>query len=126
MIRLYLILLKAFWFLHISFVQMVKFEFIAHFPVDHFPPLVLPSLILFLRELDSLIMGLIILSLSPHNQYLLFCFVFSAFALTYLILMALFCTAVRRDSVSLLRCPFNFTCFLLEMSIQLFFFPLLF
>ena len=51
-------------------------------------------------------MWLIVSSLSPHNLQLLFCCVLSIFALTYLILMALFCVAIRRDSVSLLRFPF--------------------
>ena len=54
----------------------------------------------------SLIMWLIVLSLSPHSLQLLFCCVLSILALIWLVLMALFCAAIRRDSVSLLKFPF--------------------
>ena len=40
-------------------------------------------------------------SLSLHNLHLLFCCVLSILASLLLVLMALFCTAIRRDSVSL-------------------------
>ena len=40
----------------------------------------------------------IISSLSPQNLHLLFCCILSNFALTSFDLMALFCTAIRRDS----------------------------
>ena len=53
--------------------------------------------------LHSLIMWLIILSLSPHNLHLLFRCILSILTLIWLVLMALFCAAIRRDSVSLLR-----------------------
>ena len=56
--------------------------------------------------LHSLIMGLMILSLSPHNLHLLFCCVLSILGLILLVLIALFCAAIRRDSVSLLRFSF--------------------
>ena len=56
--------------------------------------------------LHSLIMWLIVSSLSPHNLHLLFCCVLSILALIWLVLMALFCAAIRRDSVSLLKFPF--------------------
>ena len=56
--------------------------------------------------LHSLIMWLIILSLSPHSLHLLFCCVLSILTLIGLVLMALSCAAIRRDSVSLLRFPF--------------------
>ena len=49
----------------------------------------------------SLMMWLIVSFLSPHNLHLLFCFVLSILALIRLVLMALFCAAIRRDSVSL-------------------------
>ena len=55
--------------------------------------------------LCSLIMWLII-SLLPHKQHFLFCCVFSIFAFKKLVLIALFCAAIRRDSVSLLRLLF--------------------
>ena len=45
-------------------------------------------------------------SLSPHSLHLLFCFVLCILALIWLVLMALFCAAIRRDSVSLLKFPF--------------------
>ena len=50
--------------------------------------------------LHLFIMRLIVSSLSPDNQRLLFCCVLSILALPYLVLMALFCVAIRRDSVS--------------------------
>ena len=55
---------------------------------------------------QSLIMCLMILSLSPHNRHLLFCCVLVILVSIWLVLMALFCGAIRRDSVSLLRFPF--------------------
>ena len=56
--------------------------------------------------LHSLIMWLIVSSISPHNLHLLFCCVLSILTLIWLVLIGLFCAAIRRDSVSLLRCPF--------------------
>ena len=56
--------------------------------------------------LHSRIMWLMVSSLSPHNRHLLFCCVLSILVLIWLVLMALFCSAVRRDFVSLLRFPF--------------------
>ena len=56
--------------------------------------------------LHSLIVWLIVSSLSPYNQHLLFCCVLSIFFLIWLVLTALFCAAIRRDSVSLLKFPF--------------------
>ena len=56
--------------------------------------------------LHSLIMWSIVSSLSPHNLYLLFYWVLFILALIWLVLMALFCAAVRRDSASLLKFPF--------------------
>ena len=53
--------------------------------------------------LHSLIMWLIVSSLSPHNLHLLFCCVLSILAFIWLVLMALFCAAIRKDSVSRLR-----------------------
>ena len=44
-----LILEDGFWFMHISFRNMVKFQFLAQFPVDHLPHPVVSSLILLLR-----------------------------------------------------------------------------
>ena len=56
--------------------------------------------------LHPLIMWLIVSSLSPHSLHLLFCCVLSILTLIWLVLMALSCAAIRRDSVSLLRFPF--------------------
>ena len=50
--------------------------------------------------LHSLIMWLIVSSLSPHNLHLLFCWVLSILAFISLVLMTLFCAAIRKDSVS--------------------------
>ena len=56
--------------------------------------------------LHSFIMWLIISSLSPHSLYLLFCWVLSILTLIWLVLLALFGAAIRKDSVSLLKFPF--------------------
>ena len=50
--------------------------------------------------MHSLIMWLIVFSRSPHSLNLLFCYVLSILALISLVLMASFCAALRRDSVS--------------------------
>ena len=54
----------------------------------------------------SLIMWLMVSSLSPHSLHLLFCWVLSILALIWLVLTALSCAAIRRDSVSLLKFHF--------------------
>ena len=51
----------------------------------------------------SLIMWLIVSSLSLHCLHLLFCCVLSILAFIWLVLIALFCAAIRRDFVSLLK-----------------------
>ena len=56
--------------------------------------------------LHSLIMWLMVSSQSPHNLHLLFCRVLSILALIWLVLISLFCAAISRDSVSLLKFPF--------------------
>ena len=50
----------------------------------------------------SLIMWLTVSTLPPHSLHLLFCYVLFILALKWLVLMALSCAAIRRDSVSLL------------------------
>ena len=91
---------------------------------------------LYANLLYSLFMWLIVSHLSPRNLYLLFCCVFF-YSCFDIVLMALFCAVVRRDSVSLLRFSFlchvhvfswkiSFVCLWLEMCIQLFFFLFLF
>ena len=56
--------------------------------------------------LHSVIIWLMVSSLSPHNLYLLFCCVLSILALIWLVLIALFYAAMRRDPVSLSKFPF--------------------
>ena len=56
--------------------------------------------------LHSLVIWLMVSSLSLHNVHLLFCCVLSILALIWLVLTALFCAAIRRDSVFLLKFPF--------------------
>ena len=57
--------------------------------------------------LHSFIMfRLTVSSLSPYSLHLLWCWVLSILALIWLVLMALSCAAIWRDSVSLLRFPF--------------------
>ena len=53
--------------------------------------------------LHSLIMWLMFSSLSPHRLHLLFFCVLSILALIWLVHTALFCAAISRDSVSLLK-----------------------
>ena len=56
--------------------------------------------------LHSLMMWLMVSSLSLHPLHLLFCWVLSNLALIWLVLKVLFCAAIRRDSVSLLKLHF--------------------
>ena len=56
--------------------------------------------------LHSLIMWLIVSSLSPHSLHLLFCWYLSILVLIWLVIMALFCAAIRRDFVFLEKFPF--------------------
>ena len=87
-----LILLNRFWVEHIPFVCMVKLQFLAQFPVDHFPTQ----------------LCLVLYSICANLLYslIMFCCILSILALIWLVLMVLFCAAIRRDSVSLLRFPF--------------------
>ena len=55
--------------------------------------------------LHSLTMWLIVTYQSQHNLHLLFCCTLSILALISLVLMALFCAAIKRDLVSLVRFP---------------------
>ena len=75
----------------------------------------------FANLLHSLFMWGVISSLSPHSLHLLLCSVFSILTLILLVLIALFCAAIRRDSVSFLRFPFHsqvqiFSCLMLFIS----------
>ena len=80
-----------------------------------------PVLYSFCANLLHSLMWLMVSSLSPHSLYLLYCCVLSIIALIWLILMALFCAALRRYSVSLLKFPLLspvhvFSCELLFIS----------
>ena len=55
--------------------------------------------------LHSFIMWVIVSFLSPHSLHLLFSCDLSILALIWLVLMALFWAAIRRNSISLLRSP---------------------
>ena len=72
--------------------------------------------------LHLLIMLLMVSTLSPHNLYLLFYYVFYILGLIWLVLKALFCADIRRDSVSLLKFLFiaTFTFCLLESFSHMF------
>ena len=63
-------------------------------------------LYLFCANLRHSLITRLVSSLSPHNLRLLFCCVLSVLSLIWLVLMALFCAAIRGDFVSLLRFPF--------------------
>ena len=69
--------------------------------------------------LHSLIMRLMVSTQSPQNLYLVFCCVLSILTLIWLVLMALFCAAIRRDLVSLLGFDFlsHVQVFSCEMSL---------
>ena len=86
---------------------MFKVKCLAHLLVDHLAHPVVSSLYSFCANLlHSLIMWLMVSSPSPYSLYLLFCGVLSILALIWLVLMALSCASIRRDSVSLLWFPF--------------------
>ena len=69
--------------------------------------------------LHLLIMWLMVSSLSPHSLVLLFCCVLSILALIWLVLMVVFCSAIRRDSVSLLK--FLFLSYIQVLSSEMLF-----
>ena len=72
-----------------------SFNFLHNSQLINFPHQVVSS------WQPSLLMRLIVSSLSPHNLHWLFRFVLSIFALTWLVLIALFWAAIKRDSVFL-------------------------
>ena len=80
-------------FLHIS--QWITFPTQSCLALYSFCAILLHSL-----------MWLIVSSLSPHSLQLLFCCVLSILALIWLVLIALSCTAIWKDSVSLLKFHF--------------------
>ena len=67
--------------------------------LDRLPYLITLSLTLFCDNLlHSLFMWLIVLFLSQHNLHLLFCCVTSNFALTWVVIMALFSAVISRKN----------------------------
>ena len=79
----------------------------AQLPVDHLTHPVVSSLIHFCANfLHPLNMWLIVSSLSRHNQHFLFSCVLSILSLLWLVLIAFFCAAIMRVSVSSIRFPF--------------------
>ena len=65
-----------------------------------FPTLSCLVLCSFWARLQNSLLWLMVSSLSLYNQHLLFCCVLSILALMLLLLIALFCAAIRRYSVS--------------------------
>ena len=99
-----LIFRDIFLVVHIPFVNMVKFQFLAQFPVDHLSiQLCLVLYSLCGNLLHSLIMWLMVLYLLSYNLHLLFCYVL---CMLWRYALALFCAAQRRISVSFSRFPF--------------------
>ena len=121
-IFLRVILKDGFRVVHILLVRMVKFKFLAQFPVDHIPHAFVFSLILsfFANPLYSLITWLSISSLSPHNLQSLFCCVLSIFTLTYFVLIAFFLLLLEEIPSHFLGFPFLATAKSSPMRFRLF------
>ena len=85
------------------------FKLLAHLPVDHLP--LMSSIKLYgANLLHSLIMGLIVLSLSPHDLHLLFCCVLSVLALISFLHLLL-------SSLILYNLPFLYLHFLHHLTL---------
>ena len=94
--ELCLILQDRYWFVHIPLSHVVSFFFFCQTPSGSpSPPRHVFSLFYF-KLMHSLIMWLIISFLSPHYLHLHFYCILFIFALTYLVLMALFCATIRK------------------------------
>ena len=96
-----LIFLDGFWVVHIPFSRVVKFKLLAQFPVDHLLHWVVSSLVFVLCLFTAFAYHVIdcfisITTSSPSD--ILLRFVYSCFDI---VLMALFCVVIRRDSVFL-------------------------
>ena len=87
------VILKDSWCaLHVSFVCMVKFKFLAQIPVDHLAHSVVCRFIFFCANLlYSLIRWLTGSSLSPHNLHSPFYCVLSIVTLIWLFFRAFYC-----------------------------------
>ena len=81
----------------------VQIKFLAHLPVDHHAYPVVSSLIHLCLFAAFTYYGFVSIT---TNLYLLFCCVLSIFALKWLVLKVLFCAAISKDSVSLLKFSF--------------------
>ena len=107
-----------FWVVHIPFGNMVKFQFLAQFTVDHLSYPVLPGFYsLCVNFLHSLIMLSIVSFFSPHNPQLLFCCVLSIFALIQLVYMVMFWLVGWLFSFTAYQ-PFS-GCFNAELNIKI-------
>ena len=105
--------------MHIPFVRIDKFKFLAQFPVDHLPHPVVSSLVL-VFVLVCRIRLLCDSWFRPnyHMTYTCNSVASILFLFVSLVFMALFCAAIRRDLVSLLKFPFHrhFLVFSCEIS----------
>ena len=125
---------EGFFIVHIPFVQMFKFKLLALISVNHLLHPVLSSLIIYLNFfLNSLIMILMVLSLSPHYLHLLFCCMLfnisSDIISSYGVVLFSQKSVSSSFMVSLSQIGKNvlmgvFTCLLLRMSVQFLLFPL--
>ena len=82
--------------------------------MDHLPTQSWLALYSLFANLLHSLMWVIVSSRSRHNLHLFSC-VLSILALIWLFFMALFCVAIRRDSIPLLNFPFLSNIFLSEM-----------
>ena len=96
-----LILQYRSWFVQITLIRMVKFHFLAQFPVDHLPYPVVFSHILFAR-----FCYIRLLCDWTFRLYHLHLLRLIYFCLNIVSSYGVICAAVRRDSISLLRFPF--------------------
>ena len=76
-------------------------NFLHSFQWISFPAQLCLFLFSFCASFLHLLISLIVSSLSSHNLHMLFCCVLSILTLIWLVLMALFWYAIRRDSLSL-------------------------
>ena len=97
-----LIFSDGFWVVHLFILS--NFNLFHNSESIPFPTQSCLVLYLFCASLlRSLIMWLSVSSLSPHNLYLLFCCILYILAFILWLIMALFCAAIRSNSVYLLR-----------------------
>ena len=100
---------------------MVEIRFLAHFPVDHLAHPVVSRLVLLLCQFSCI---RLLCDWSFHLCHCIvyicyFCWVLCILGLIWLVLMALFFAAIRRDSVSHLK--FSFLSHVQILSPEMFF-----